>query len=67
MSMCGASASCRKKIFSPGTAAKPAGSPSRESTWKLSRQSPSAGESARRTASHDRSQVDTCRPQASAS
>ena len=63
----GASASWRKKIFSPGMSAIPSGRTPRERTWKLSRQSPSAGWSARRTTSQDASQVSTCRPQASAS
>ena len=55
MSMCGASASCRKNSFSPGMSAIPAGSEPRERMWKLSTHSPSAGWSARRTISQERS------------
>ena len=51
MSSRGASASCRKKIFSPGMSRMPAGSDPRERMWKLSRQVPSAGWSARWTIS----------------
>ncbi|CAM5389495.1 hypothetical protein SFUMM280S_01647 [Streptomyces fumanus] len=63
----GASASWRKKIFSPGRSAMPFGSPSRERMWKLSRQVPSAGWSAASTTRQAWSQVLMCRPQASAS
>ncbi len=55
MAMWGASASCRKNSFSPGMSAIPAGSEPRERMWKLSTQRPSAGWSARRTMSQDRS------------
>ncbi len=47
--MWGASASWRKKIFSPGMSSMPLGSEPRERMWKLSRQVPSAGWSASRT------------------
>lgn len=54
-SMCsrGASASCRKKIFSPGIVRMAARSVPRERTWKLSRHTPSAGWSPRRTMRHE--------------
>ena len=40
MASSGASASCRKKIFSPGMASMPNGSQPREKMWKVSRQTP---------------------------
>ena len=46
MSSAGASASCRKKIFSPGISSISAGSCPRLRMWKLSRQTPRLGRSA---------------------
>ncbi len=54
MSSCGASASWRKKIFSPGMASMPPGSEPFDRMWKLSRHTPSAGCPAIRTIRHDR-------------
>ena len=67
MAISGASAICRKKIFSPGMSAMPAGSSFSDRVWKLSRIKPSAGWSARRTISQACPYSEVTRPQASAS
>src|SRR4029453_19406446 len=62
MAISGASASWRKKIFSPGMSSMPLGSEPRARMWKLSRQVPRAGWSAASTMRHAWAFVLTWRP-----
>ena len=67
MSRSGASATCTRKMRSPGMRRIESGSILRASVWKESRIRPTAGWSARRTISQASRWSETCRPQASAS